>query len=71
MFMVIDPQLEAHRLSSTLKGIKMSEVKAMLHPLTTANFETVDTCKTRLMEQAHVSEEAEKLQAPHNSHIEL
>jgi hypothetical protein len=49
----------------------MSEVKAMLHPLTTANFETVDTCKTRLMEQAHVSEEAEKLQAPHNSHIEL
>lgn len=70
IFMVIDPQLEAHRLSSTLKGHKMSEVKTMLHPLTTASFETVGSCKKRIMEQSHAPDEAEKLQARHFDQME-
>jgi len=70
IFMVIDPQLETHKLSSTLKGIRMSEVKAMLHPLTTANFETVDTCKKRILEQSHIKDEAEQLKTTHVDQME-
>lgn len=70
IFMVIDPQLETHRLSSTLKGVKMADVKTKLHPLTTASFETVETCKERIREQAHAREEAEKLQAKHFEQME-
>jgi MobA/VirD2-like, nuclease domain len=61
VFMVIDPQYEAHRLSTCLKKVKMSEVKAFLHPIEPSNFETVEQCKERLLSQEHVKEEAEKL----------
>tara|TARA_R110000823_G_scaffold198080_5_gene329185 strand:+ start:452 stop:2317 length:1866 start_codon:yes stop_codon:yes gene_type:complete len=70
IFMVVDPQFEAHRLSTCLKGVKMSEVKALLHPLKPSNFETVETCKRRLTEQSHVLEEADKLREKHLSQME-
>lgn len=70
IFMVLDPQQESHRLSTVLKGVKMSEVKAFLHPIKPENFETVESCKARLIAQDHVKEEAGKLQEKHVAQME-
>ena len=61
IFMLVDPQFEAHKLGSCINGAKVSEIKQFLAPLKVNALETVSEVIEQLKNPEHALDRAEEI----------